>query len=387
MVEIKMEIITKLKPLFNDLLKIGFTDFVKSDEFVRVCNELGIIEQYSSAFNEVQTQTKDDWAWLGIDNIQYDNVLAKLLNNTFADEKVNFTHIVCKMVIAYLPLSHYVTSISDFRRDIQFLGASAMELEILDQAWEKETNNYHKKVTVLKNLLINRATGGIVDDNHYLILRSDLLKQATLKTLIPEFVVNSQSVYEFWQYIKEALGSYAERRFFLQAAFDPLINATLNFSRSVPHHDMIAQITTVDEQFIAQAWRKALDRMNDDAEAAITSARSLIETVCKHILDEKQVNYDDTVELPKLYKQTAGVLNLSPDQHSEQLFKQILGGCQTVVEGLGGLRNKFGDAHGMSKKKSKPAVRHATLAVNLSGAMCSFLLQTFNHLKEKSSDN
>src|SRR5690606_15539892 len=103
------------------------------------------------------------------------------------------------------------------------------------------------------------------------------------------------------------------------------------------------QITTVDEQFISKTWRKALDRMKEDPEAAITSARSLIETVCKHILDEKEVEYDDTVELPKLYKQTANSLNLSPDQHSEQLFKQILGGCQTVVEGIGGLRNKFGD--------------------------------------------
>src|ERR1035437_6368529 len=47
--------------------------------------------------------------------------------------------------------------------------------------------------------------------------------------------------------------------------------------------------------------------------------------------------YDDSADLPKLYTLTAKQLNLSPSQHTEQLFRQILGGCQTVVEGLGAL--------------------------------------------------
>ncbi|MBL7706764.1 MAG: abortive infection family protein [Taibaiella sp.] len=380
-----MEIITKIKPLFTSLIAIGFVDYVKDEEFLRLCNALNLTDHYSVAYNEVQAKTKNDWAWLGIEELNYEFILARLLNIIYTDQTINFTLIIAKMLAAYLPISYYVPSIASFRRDIQLLGSSNLELEIIDQAWTKESSNFHKKVTVLKNILINRAVGGLVNDEHYLILRSDLLKQTSIKSQIPDFVVNNGSVYDFWQFIKASFGSYAERRFFLQEAFEPLLNSTLNFVETVPHHDMIPQIATVDEQFIAQAWRKALDRMNEDPEAAITSARSLIELVCKHILDEKEVNYDDSIELPKLYKQTAGVLNLSPDQHSEQLFKQILGGCQTVVDGLGGLRNKFGDAHGMSKKKTKPAIRHAALAVNLSGAMCGFLLQTFNHLKERAS--
>lgn len=84
----------------------------------------------------------------------------------------------------------------------------------------------------------------------------------------------------------------------------------------------------------------------DDPEGAITSSRTLIETTCKYILDELKITYKDDIELPKLYKLTAENLNLAPDQHTEQIFKQILGGCQSVVDGLGALRNKLSDSHG-----------------------------------------
>ena len=60
---------------------------------------------------------------------------------------------------------------------------------------------------------------------------------------------------------------------------------------------------------------------------------------------------------------------------------QLLGSCQSVVESLGALRNKLGDAHGGGPKKAKPAARHAELAVNLSGSMCTFLVATWEARK------
>jgi hypothetical protein len=89
----------------------------------------------------------------------------------------------------------------------------------------------------------------------------------------------------------------------------------------------------------------------------------------------------DSADLPKLYGLTSRQLNLSPSQHTEQLFKQILGGCQTVVEGLGALRNRHSDAHGKGVAVARPAPRHAELAVNLAGTMATFLLQTWEARK------
>jgi hypothetical protein len=128
---------------------------------------------------------------------------------------------------------------------------------------------------------------------------------------------------------------------------------------------------------VYQDWQKALERVQSDPEGAITSARTLVETVCKYILEEQGLSYKSDGDLPKLYKQTASTLNLSPDQHGEEIFKQILGGCTSVVNGLAGLRNEFGDAHGKGKKYVKPKPRHAKLAVSLAGTLATFLIETY----------
>ena len=128
---------------------------------------------------------------------------------------------------------------------------------------------------------------------------------------------------------------------------------------------------------MAAAWQMALERRASDPTGAITSARTLIETVCKHILDELKVNYSDTDDLPKLYRLTADSLKLSPSQHTEQIFRQILGGCQSVVEGLGAMQNRHSDADGTETAGFRPAPRHAELAVNLAGTMATFLLATW----------
>jgi hypothetical protein len=52
--------------------------------------------------------------------------------------------------------------------------------------------------------------------------------------------------------------------------------------------------------------------------------------------------------------------------------KRILGGATSVVEGLGSLRRKIGDAHGQGGKPARPTARRAQLAVNLAGAMAHF---------------
>ena len=140
----------------------------------------------------------------------------------------------------------------------------------------------------------------------------------------------------------------------------------------------------VNSSTVADGWKSAFQRCASDPEGAITSSRTLIESVCKHILERLNITYNEKDDLPKLYRQTTEQLNLSPSQHTEQIFKQILGGCQAVVDGLGAIRNKYGDAHGKGTKYKKPSVRHAELAVNLGGAMTSFLISTFEELKTKS---
>lgn len=146
-----------------------------------------------------------------------------------------------------------------------------------------------------------------------------------------------------------------------------------------PADEIISKVLiSFDESGVHDAWQKALDRRSTDPEGAITAAKSLLETVCKHIIDEAGGSYGDNDDLPKLYSNAAGHLNLAPSQHSETVFKAILGNCQSVVGNLAGLRNKLGDAHGPGKQHVKPQARHAELAVNLAGSMAMFLVSTWN---------
>jgi AbiJ N-terminal domain 3/Abortive infection C-terminus len=124
-------------------------------------------------------------------------------------------------------------------------------------------------------------------------------------------------------------------------------------------------------------WQEALSRRSTDPRAAITSARTLLEDTCKWILHEANETFKDDDDLPTLYRGLAKVLKLAPDDHTEQIFKRILGSCQSIVESIGSIRNKLGDAHSQGPLRAKPQPRHAQLAVNLAGTMATFLIATW----------
>jgi len=183
-----------------------------------------------------------------------------------------------------------------------------------------------------------------------------------------------------WIYVKELLATESDN-IVLKIADELKIDH--DYQADTPSDSVINEIlTAVDSEAIRSAWNKALERRLVDPEGAITSARTLLEAVCKHILEENHIPYNDRDDLPKLYGLTAKQLNLSPSQHTEQLFKQILGGCHAVVEGLGSLRNKLSDAHAGGKAAVRPLPRHAELAVNLAGTMATFILATWEQKKK-----
>lgn len=233
----------------------------------------------------------------------------------------------------------------------------------------------------LQNLLVAHATGSTENDSEYKEHRTKLLSNPATKEICPDFLKTNRNLSQFWQFIKGKFQHYSERKTFIWESFAPLLNS-LEVNESSPSDKIIStKLKSVDDSFIHIEWEKALKRKDDDPEGAITSARTLIETVCKFVLDESKVIYEDTLDLPKLYKLTAKNLNLAPDQHLEPIFKQILGGCQAVVEGLGSMRNKLSDSHAKNRGQVRASERHAELAVNLAGAMSIFLLDTYYQRK------
>jgi hypothetical protein len=136
-------------------------------------------------------------------------------------------------------------------------------------------------------------------------------------------------------------------------------------------------------EHVEKEWERALKQAKIDPEDAITATRSMVESTLKWILEKSKVEYDHSDNLNHLYKKVSRSLNLYPDQHGEEIFKQILGSINGVVTGLGSLRNAYGDAHGKGIKYYKPSERHAKFAINLSGTLCIYLLETYMYQIDK----
>lgn len=142
-------------------------------------------------------------------------------------------------------------------------------------------------------------------------------------------------------------------------------------------------LTQVDWQSVREAWQKALERVSGDPEGAITAARTTLESVCKHILDRSGIQDQSRGDLVRLYRATAQELQLSPNGYSEDVFKQILGGCAGIAAGLSGLRNAFGDSHGKGRRYIKPQPRHARLAINAAMTLAEFLIETYEARRQQ----
>ncbi|MFW6116458.1 MAG: abortive infection family protein [bacterium] len=135
-------------------------------------------------------------------------------------------------------------------------------------------------------------------------------------------------------------------------------------------------LQAISSQSIMADWSRMLTAAETDPADAITSARAVVESTCKSILEKLEIPYEDSWSLGRLYKETAQALELSPAGYREEVFKQILGGMFSVTHGLAAVRNAFGDAHGKGRRPVRATPRHARLAVNAAGTLAVFLLET-----------
>lgn len=249
-----------------------------------------------------------------------------------------------------------------------------------------EPSSLYIKVKDLQDALVATATGGGSPDVDYVALRAELLGIAAVGGRLPTFVHSCRDLSQFWQFIKRQFPTYQERREYLWKEFEPLLAHLESHPQAILQTTDAQLLASLSHDAVQAVWQRALERRNSDPEGAITSAKTLLETVCKHILDDLCVAYDDTADLPKLYHLASDALNIAPSQHTQPVFKQILGGCTSVVEGLGALRNRLGDAHGGGTRHVRPLPRHAQLAVNLAGSMTSFLVATWEARKSSAAN-
>lgn len=132
---------------------------------------------------------------------------------------------------------------------------------------------------------------------------------------------------------------------------------------------------------IQREWDRAkLSVVNDPADA-LTAASSMIEATYKFILYALGHPFPSNQEMRGLSKAVHPLLHISPDQEADADFRALFQGTISIAQSVSSLRTKMGDAHGASPTRGHPQARHARLAVNVAGAVCVFLLETYQEQK------
>lgn len=140
---------------------------------------------------------------------------------------------------------------------------------------------------------------------------------------------------------------------------------------------------------------KQIRLMNKSVETnphlAVGISKELIETCCKHILIENNIEFDKNWDVAKLVKEANKNINLLPfEVENPELGKssiaKILSGFSNIVHGITELRNSYGTGHGHSPEFKSLDSIYAKLAVAASSEIAIFYLSLIQ-LEDKKQQN
>jgi len=150
-------------------------------------------------------------------------------------------------------------------------------------------------------------------------------------------------------------------------------------------HSHLDAISVSTAALDAPELHRQLERLRSSVETdpALTlgTAKELVETVCKTILEERGKHPAPDWDVGRLVKETREVLKLLPTDIPDAVkgadaIRRLLSNLGAVAQGLGELRNLYGTGHGKSGKRRGIEPRHARLASGAAAALVTFLLDT-----------
>lgn len=138
----------------------------------------------------------------------------------------------------------------------------------------------------------------------------------------------------------------------------------------------------IDAAYLSQQITRIKASIDSDPELAIGTSKELVETICKTILTDRQVEFSKSDKFPSLVKKTVRVLNLAPDDIDDRVkaietIRQLLSNLSAISNGLAELRNPYGSGHGKDGKHRGLQPRHARLAAGAGITLATFLFETF----------
>lgn len=139
----------------------------------------------------------------------------------------------------------------------------------------------------------------------------------------------------------------------------------------------------------AESIREHLARLDpSDPALAISSAKSLIEATCKHVLEELKEPYEERMDISPLVKAVQRALKVDPEtiaptKKGRDTIVRVLSNLSQVAVGVAELRNEYGTDHGWTRSSGGLGPRHARLAVGGAVNFCHFLLDTLDDRRRR----
>lgn len=139
------------------------------------------------------------------------------------------------------------------------------------------------------------------------------------------------------------------------------------------------------EKFSSEYLSAQIDLMlkmqSENPTEAIGKAKELVESCCKTILDENEIEWDKNWDVGQLTGETIKLLKLMPKDIPDTApaaneMEAILGNLRAIATNLAALRNPYGSGHGKSAIYEGLEERHAKLDVGSSIILVSFLWDT-----------
>lgn len=235
--------------------------------------------------------------------------------------------------------------------------------------------------------LIDLATGKLSENFYeaYEKVRADLIQtDQSISTAIPEWIYKNRYGGEFWAFIKGVSSSYQGRRDFINKTFSDLYDF-VEKGADQPVSISLEEINlTIKNEYIDLLWKKIYSRRTFDKEGALTACKTLVETVIKHLLDEKEIIHSTKDDIKNLYKKVSNAYGLNPSKQSSDGFTKLCSGYISIIDGIAIIRNKYGDAHGKSNNvQNELKQHHIDFVINMTGSIATFLLSL---AKDKSKE-
>ena len=140
-------------------------------------------------------------------------------------------------------------------------------------------------------------------------------------------------------------------------------------------------LSGTDMAYVAQQINRMETAVLNDPGLAIGTAKELVETCCKTILTERDIEVFKGDDLLKLVRKTVKELRLTPTDIPDsakavETIRVLLSNMASITSGVAELRNKYGTGHGKDARTKGLGPRHAKLAVGAASTLAVFLVET-----------